>query len=53
MDNILIIGYGVVGKNLEKELKPLSPDIIDKYKSEENKISQSAMENGYDLAFIV
>lgn len=52
MDNILIIGYGVVGKNLEKELKPLSPDIIDKYKSEENKISQSAMENGYDLAFI-
>ena len=27
----LIVGYGVVGKNLEKELKFLDPDIYDKY----------------------
>ena len=52
MENILIIGYGVVGKNLENELISLSPDIIDKYKAEENKISKAAIENGYDLAFI-
>lgn len=27
--NILIIGYGTVGRNLENELRPLSPDIYD------------------------
>lgn len=48
MYDILIIGYGVVGKNLENELKPLSPDIIDKYKIEENKTTK----NEYDVAFI-
>ena len=48
MYNILIIGYGVVGKNLEKELKKLSPDILDKYKPEVNRLSHST----YDIAFI-
>ena len=48
MHNILIVGYGVVGKNLEKELEPLSPDIIDKYKPEIDRISHSS----YDIAFI-
>ena len=52
MLNILIIGYGVVGKNLEREIKSLSPDIIDKYNPEDNKISKSSLEEGYDLAFV-
>ena len=52
MINILIIGYGVVGQNLAKELEALSPDILDKYKTDANKTSQSAKEEGYDLAFI-
>lgn len=30
--DVLIIGHGVVGTNLEKELKVLYPDICDKYK---------------------
>lgn len=52
MHNVLIIGYGVVGKNLEKEINSLSPDILDKYNPEDNKISKSSLEEGYDLAFI-
>lgn len=52
MHNVLIIGYGVVGKNLEKEINSLSPDILDKYNPEDNKISESSLEEGYDLAFI-
>lgn len=48
MYDILIIGYGVVGQNLEKELERLSPDIVDKYKVESNKIRKSE----YDIAFI-
>ena len=28
MHNVLIIGYGVVGRNLEKEIESLSPDIL-------------------------
>lgn len=35
---ILIVGHGVVGKNLEEELEVLHPDVIDKYKPEENKL---------------
>lgn len=31
-DEVLIIGYGNVGKNLERALRPLHPDIYDKYK---------------------
>lgn len=30
--DVLIVGHGVVGANLEKELKALYPDICDKYK---------------------
>ena len=52
MYNVLIIGYGVVGRNLEKEIKSLSPDIFDKYKIEDKKISQFPLEEGYDIAFI-
>jgi homoserine dehydrogenase len=32
----LIIGYGVVGKNLSREIQQLEPDIYDKYKIEKN-----------------
>ena len=28
--NVLIIGYGIVGNNLAKELRDLKPDIVDK-----------------------
>jgi UDPglucose 6-dehydrogenase len=54
---ILIVGHGVVGKNLEKELKVLDPDVIDKYKPEENRIDlenpELAANNGrYDIAFV-
>lgn len=31
---ILIVGHGVVGKNLEEELEVLHPDVTDKYKPE-------------------
>ena len=34
MSNILIIGYGVVGHNLAKELEKFKPDIYDKFKPE-------------------
>lgn len=46
--NILIIGYGVVGHNLYNELKPLNPDIYDKYKPEVN----TKRDIRYDFAFI-
>ena len=36
MSNVLIIGYGVVGHNLAKELEKLQPDIYDKFKPEFN-----------------
>lgn len=52
---VLIIGHGVVGKNLEKELSALNPDVIDKYKPEENSIDlEKLQKNGgaYDIAFI-
>ena len=29
MKDILIIGYGVVGHNLHKEIQPLHPDVYD------------------------
>ena len=48
---ILIVGHGVVGKNLEKELEVLHPDVIDKYKPEENKI-EVPYGDRYDIAFI-
>ena len=48
MRDVLIIGYGVVGKNLEKELAALQPDIYDKYQIQYNRLSR----NRYDLAFV-
>ena len=35
MLNTLIIGYGIVGHNLYKELETIKPHIIDKYKPPE------------------
>lgn len=44
--SVLIIGYGVVGKNLAKELEVLHPDIYDiKFDKDERK-------DHYDFAFI-
>ena len=45
MKNVLIIGYGVVGHNLSKELEKLQPDIYD-IKYEDKRKSH------YDFAFI-
>lgn len=36
MLDILIVGYGVVGHNLSKEISKLNPDIYDKYKTDYN-----------------
>ena len=41
MISILIIGHGIVGKRMEIELEKFSPDVLDKYKSDENKLSFS------------
>lgn len=46
--NVLIIGYGVVGSNLAKELAPLKPDIYDKFKPQVN----TRRPIKYDFAFI-
>lgn len=46
--NVLIIGYGIVGKNLYKELEYIKPDIVDKYKQGVNTIKNIQ----YDLGFI-
>lgn len=48
MKNVLIIGYGVVGHNLHKELEKLCPDIYDKFKIEYNTKKNIK----YDFAFI-
>ncbi len=45
---ILIVGYGIVGKMLGKEFVPLCPDIYDKYVPENNR----RRDIQYDLAFI-
>ncbi len=47
----LIIGHGVVGSNLERELKKLDPDVCDKYKQgpEHNRYREGAH---YDIAFV-
>jgi len=52
MSRVLIIGHGVVGKNLEYELKALRPDVLDKYKPDESTVPEDAEDQGYDLAFI-
>ena len=46
MRDVLIIGYGVVGKNLEKELAALQPDVYDKY------LKTGFGEFHYKLAFV-
>ena len=46
--NILIVGYGVVGKNLNNELINLKPDIYDKYKDDIN----TKRKIKYDITFI-
>ena len=48
MKNVLIVGYGVVGKNLHKELSKLNPDIYDKY----NQAYNTKKDIKYDFAFI-
>lgn len=48
MKNILIVGYGVVGHNLAKELASLHPDIYDKFKQDVN--TKRAI--NYDFCFI-
>ena len=48
MKNVLIVGYGVVGHNLAKEIAILSPDIYDKYKIEYN----TKKDIKYDFCFI-
>ena len=48
MKSVLIVGYGVVGKNLHDELKILEPDIYDKYKIEFN----TKQNKKYDFCFV-
>lgn len=48
MNDVLIIGYGVVGHNLEKELCELHPDHYDKYKDDSIKIDN----HRYKIAFV-
>lgn len=48
MKNVLIVGYGVVGHNLERDLIKLKPDIYDKFKTEFN----TKRDIVYDFAFI-
>lgn len=45
----LIVGYGVVGKNLHREYKALTLDIYDKFKTEYNTKKSDTV---YDIAFI-
>lgn len=47
-NNILIVGYGVVGQNLSNELKLLNPVIYDKYKY----IGFNNINKKYHIAFI-
>lgn len=45
--NCIILGFGIVGKNLYKELADLDPDFFDKYKPFNRKIHSQ-----YDIGFI-
>lgn len=45
--DVLIVGYGVVGHNLEKEIKKLNPEVFDKYKEADTRTKEK-----YDIAFI-
>ena len=46
--DVLIVGYGVVGHNLERELAALKPDVYDKYKG----VDTRAPGRKYRLAFV-
>lgn len=48
MKSVLIVGNGIVGHNLAKEIAALKPEIYDKYKPEEN----TKQRTHYDVAFI-
>lgn len=48
MSSVLIVGFGVVGENISRELRALSPDIYDKYKPGLDKKTKDR----YDLAII-
>lgn len=48
MKSVLIVGYGIVGHNVAKELEKLKPDIYDKYKPEHN----TKKDIKYDFVFI-
>ena len=45
--DILIVGFGVVGNNLSKEIEKLNPEIYDKYKNKDTRTKEE-----YDIAFI-
>lgn len=49
MKSVLIVGFGVVGQLLYKELNSLHPDIVDKYKY---SVSTKDVDKRYDFAFI-
>lgn len=49
MSNILIVGMGIVGNNLYKELEELSPDVHD---IDTNKCTSTKKSHMYDVAFI-
>lgn len=46
--DVLIVGNGIVGHNLAKEISTLHPEVYDKYKQEEN----TKQKEHYDVAFI-
>ena len=48
MKSVLIVGYGIVGHNLSKELAKLKADIYDKFKPEVN----TKQNKKYDFCFI-
>ena len=49
MSSVLIVGYGVVGRNLHTEINALNPHIYDKY-ARANNTREDGM--AYDFAFI-
>ena len=47
MSDVLIIGCGVVGNNLLKELSVLTPDVVDKYKKEKTTKKKEKYKFGF------
>lgn len=48
MNEVLIVGFGIVGHNLYDEIKSLNPDVYDKYKPQDN----TKRNIRYNFAFI-